>query len=64
MADTSKPERRGRCATLLIEPGWRDLKAHHLAHQIFVNAAAFDETHHEVVGSLNLDGHPSRVCKG
>jgi transposase len=36
-----------------IETVWRDLKAHHLAHQTFADADALDQTNHQAVGALN-----------
>ena len=36
-----------------IEPVWRDPKAHHLAHQTFVNACALDLAVHKAVKNLN-----------
>jgi len=36
-----------------IEPVWRDLKAHHLAHQTFADADALDEAIHQAVDALN-----------
>ena len=39
-----------------IETVWRDLKAHHLAHQIFADAAALDQAVHGAVEALNRDG--------
>jgi transposase len=36
-----------------IEPVWRDLKAHHLAHQIFADANALDQAIHQAVDALN-----------
>jgi hypothetical protein len=34
-----------------IEPVWRDLKAHHLAHQTFTNADDLDHTIHAAVAA-------------
>ena len=36
-----------------IETVWRDLKAHHLAHQTFADADALDQAVHQAVGALN-----------
>ena len=36
-----------------IEPVWRDLKAHHLAHQTFTDADALDQAIHAAVDALN-----------
>jgi transposase len=36
-----------------IEPVWRDLKAHHLAHQTFADADALDQAIHQAVDALN-----------
>jgi len=41
-----------------IELVWRDLKAHHLAHQTFVNADALDQAIHDAVGALNSERKP------
>ncbi len=38
-----------------IEPVWRDLKAHHLAHQTFTDAAALDNAIHDAVTDLNRE---------
>lgn len=38
-----------------IEPAWRDLKAHHLAHQTFADAAALDAAIHVAVHDLNRE---------
>src|SRR5271166_1443043 len=45
-----------------IEPVWRDLKAHHLAHQTFTDIAAPDQAMHDAV----MDGLVERgdVCEG
>jgi transposase len=47
-----------------IEPVWRDLKAHHLAHQSFTDVAALDQAIHDAVIDLNrertLDPWPSQ----
>ena len=36
-----------------IELVWRDLKAHHLAHQTFADADALNKAIHQAVGALN-----------
>ena len=36
-----------------IEPVWRDLKAHHLAHQTFADADALDHAIRQAVDALN-----------
>ena len=36
-----------------IEPAWRDLKAHHLAHQTFQDADALDQAIHAAVQARN-----------
>jgi transposase len=36
-----------------IELVWRDLKAHHLAHQTFADTDALDQAVHQAVGVLN-----------
>ena len=38
-----------------IEPVWRDLKAHHLAHQTFTDADALDRAIHHAVSNLNRE---------
>ena len=38
-----------------IERVWRDLKAHHLAHQTFADAGALDHAIHQAVGALNAE---------
>ncbi len=38
-----------------IETIWRDLKAHHLAHQTFVDADALDQAIHNAVEALNVE---------
>ena len=44
-----------------IEPVWRDLKAHHLAHQTFTDADALDQAIHHAVDALNRRAHPRSV---
>ena len=41
-----------------IELVWRDLKAHHLAHQTFTDAAALDQAIHAAVADLNRERIP------
>ncbi len=38
-----------------IELAWRDLKAHHLAHQTFTDTAALDRAIHSAVDALNRE---------
>src|ERR1700680_3919528 len=38
-----------------IEVVWHDLKAHHLAHQTFADAAALDQAIHDAVTDLNRE---------
>jgi transposase len=38
-----------------IERVWHDLKAHHLAHQTFVDAQALDSSIHQAVQALNQE---------
>ena len=38
-----------------IEPVWRDLKAHHLAHHTFADADALDQEVHQAVEALNKE---------
>ena len=38
-----------------IEAVWRDLKAHHLAHQTFADADALDQQIHQAVDALNAE---------
>src|ERR1700692_4954974 len=38
-----------------IEVVWHDLKAHHLAHQTFIDGAALDEAIHTAVEDLNRE---------
>jgi len=38
-----------------IEIVWGDLKAHHLAHQTFIDADALDQTIHRAVAALNSE---------
>lgn len=41
-----------------IETVWRDLKAHHLAHQTFADADALDQAIHKAVAALNEERKP------
>ncbi len=41
-----------------IEAVWRDLKAHHLAHQTFAGADALDQAIHDAVEALNSERMP------
>ncbi len=43
-----------------IERAWRDLKAHHLAHRTFTDAAALDHAIHHAVADLTREGIPMR----
>ena len=43
-----------------IEPVWRDLKAHHLAHQTFTDVNALDLAIHDAVIDLNRERIPIR----
>ena len=51
-----------------IELVWRDLKAHHLAHQTFTDADALDQAIHEAVDALNAErirasvGQATNLC--
>ena len=46
-----------------IEPVWRDLKAHHLAHQTFSDAGALDTAIHEAVAALNAERNTHPLAK-
>ncbi len=46
-----------------IEGIWRDLKAHHLAHQTFADADALDQAIHHAVGALNAERAQSPLAK-
>ena len=41
-----------------IEPVWRDLKAHHLAHLTFADTDALDKALHQAVEALNDERKP------
>ena len=45
-----------------IEPVWRDLKAHHLAHQTFTDVAALDQAIHDAVIDLNRERIPDPLA--
>ena len=45
-----------------IETVWRDLKAHHLAHQTFTDTEALDQTIHDAVEALNLERKPNPLA--
>ena len=53
-----------------IEPVWRVLKAYHLAHQTFTDAAAPDHAIHDAVTDLNREripdpsAMPRNLCLG
>ena len=46
-----------------IEPVWRDLKAHHLAHHTFTDIAALDQAIHAAVIDLNRERIPDPLAK-
>ena len=46
-----------------IETVWRDLKAHHLAHQTFTDADALDRAIHNAVSDLNQERRPVPLAK-
>jgi DDE superfamily endonuclease len=46
-----------------IEPVWRDLKAHHLAHQTFADDQALDRAIHQGVSDLNRERMPVSLAK-
>jgi transposase len=46
-----------------IETVWRDLKAHHLAHQTFADIDALDRAIHEAVADLNAERMPLPLVK-
>jgi hypothetical protein len=41
---------------------WRDLKAHHLAHQTFTDTDNPDRTIHEAIEALNVGRKPSPLA--
>jgi hypothetical protein len=46
-----------------IELVWHDLKAHHLAHQTFVDVEALDRATHRAVELLNAERAPLPLAK-
>ena len=46
-----------------IEPVWRDLKAHHLAHQTFTDVAALDQAIHDAVIDLTRERIPDPLAR-
>ena len=46
-----------------IETVWRDLKAHHLAHQTFADTNALDQAIHKAVENLNSERKPIPLDK-
>ena len=46
-----------------IETVWRNLKAHHLAHQAFTDTEALDPTIHEAAQALNVERKPNPLAK-
>lgn len=46
-----------------IEPVWRDLKAHHLAHQTFKDIDALDQAIHAAVHARNQQRRPHSLAK-
>jgi transposase len=46
-----------------IEPVWRDLKAHHLAHQTFMDVDALDRAIHAAVHARNQQRRPHSLVK-
>ena len=46
-----------------IELVWRDLKAHHLAHQTFTDVDALDKAIHAAVTALNSERMPHPLAK-
>jgi len=46
-----------------IEPVWRDLKAHHLAHHTFTDLAALDHAIQDAVTDLNRERTPNPLAK-
>ena len=45
-----------------IEPVWRDLKAHHLAHQTYTDVNALDLAIHDAVIDLNRERIPDPLA--
>jgi transposase len=46
-----------------IEPVWRDLKAHHLAHQTLSDADTLDTAIHDAVAALNIERNPDPLAR-
>ena len=46
-----------------IELVWRDLKAHHLAHQTFLDTTALDTAIHAAARNLNRERMPDPLAK-
>ena len=46
-----------------IEVVWHDLKAYHLAHQTFTDAAALEQAIHDAVTKLNRERMPDALAK-
>jgi transposase len=46
-----------------IELIWRDLKAHHLAHQTFADVAALDRAIHDATADLNRERMPDPLAR-
>lgn len=46
-----------------IEPVWRDLKVHHLAHQTFTDADALEKAIHDAAADLNRERLPHPLAK-
>ena len=45
-----------------IERSWRDLKSHHLAHQIFADEAELDRAIHQAVTVMNKERNPQPLA--
>lgn len=45
-----------------IEPVWRDLKRHHIAHRTFIDADDLDRTIHQAVDALNRERAKTHPC--
>jgi transposase len=46
-----------------IEPAWRDLKTHHLAHHTFQHADALDQAIHAAVQACNQQRRPHPLVR-
>ena len=46
-----------------MTPVWHDLKAYHLAHQTFSDAAALEQAIHDAVTKLNRERMPDQLAK-